>query len=415
MSFSEWREVNLEQISNMKYGKMPKKNKIIDKGYPIYTGYKIAGFYDEYMFENPELLVVARGVGGTGDVKIAPPKSYITNLSIILLLDELKADKRYLFYNLGNENLRVLDSGSAQSQITIADLKRYKITLPPLPEQKAIAHILSTLDEKIEVNNQINKTLENIAQTIFKQWFVDFEFPNGAGEPYKSSGGEMVDSELGMIPKGWEVSNYKNFINTIVGGDWGKESIQGNYNKEVYCLRGADIPEVRVGRKGNLPRRYILEKNYKSKKLSAGNLVVEISGGSPTQSTGRITYITNEMLLKYDSDFVCTNFCRAITLIDNSIMEYFYLSWHNLYENGVFFQYENGTTGIKNFDINTFIETYKILEPDSNTLINFNKIISVLIKKIQINGDENIKLMNLRDSLLPKLMSGEIRVPIEEN
>ena len=110
-------------------------------------------------------------------------------------------------------------------------------------------------------------------------------------------------------------------------------------------MRGADIPEVRVGRKGNLPKRYILEKNYKSKKLSAGNLVVEISGGSPTQSTGRITYITNEMLLKYDSDFVCTNFCRAITLIDNSIMEYFYLSWHNLYENGVFFQYENGTTG----------------------------------------------------------------------
>jgi type I restriction enzyme S subunit len=86
MSFKAWREVSLEQISNMKYGKMPKKDRIRDKGYPIYTGYKIAGFYDEYMFENPELLVVARGVGGTGDVKIAPPKSYITNLSIVLLL-----------------------------------------------------------------------------------------------------------------------------------------------------------------------------------------------------------------------------------------------------------------------------------------------------------------------------------------
>lgn len=83
------------------------------------------------------------------------------------------------------------------------------INLPCLDEQKAIAHILSTLDEKIEVNNEINKTLEKIAQAIFKQWFVDFEFPNEDGEPYQSSGGEMVESELGLIPKGWEVGNLR--------------------------------------------------------------------------------------------------------------------------------------------------------------------------------------------------------------
>src|SRR5699024_11080133 len=77
---------------------------------------------------------------------------------------------------------------------------------------KTIAHILSTLDDKIEVNNQINKTLENMAQAIFKQWFVDFEFPNEDGEPYKSSGGEMVESELGMIPKGWEVKDLGEII-----------------------------------------------------------------------------------------------------------------------------------------------------------------------------------------------------------
>src|SRR5699024_7830849 len=95
--------------------------------------------------------------------------------------------------------------GSVIPHLYQKDLVALKLPLPDLSEQKAISKILRTLDDKIEVNNQINKTLENMAQAIVKQWFVDFEFPNEEGEPYKSSGGEMVESELGMIPKGWEV------------------------------------------------------------------------------------------------------------------------------------------------------------------------------------------------------------------
>ena len=120
--------------------------------------------------------------------------------------------------DLINELQAIAESRSGTfPQITYNELSRTIVSLPPLPEQKAIAHILSTLDEKIEVNNQINKTLENIAQTIFKQWFVDFEFPNGAKEPYKSSGGEMVESELGMIPKGWEIVQLQDLANITMG------------------------------------------------------------------------------------------------------------------------------------------------------------------------------------------------------
>ena len=387
MSFSEWREVNLEQISNMKYGKMPKKNKIIDKGYPIYTGYKIAGFYDEYMFENPELLVVARGVGGTGDVKIAPPKSYITNLSIILLLDELKADKRYLFYNLGNENLRVLDSGSAQSQITIADLKRYKITLPPLPEQKAIAHILSTLDEKIEVNNQINKTLENIAQTIFKQWFVDFEFPNGAGEPYKSSGGEMVESELGMIPKGWEVKKLEDIIDLHDSKRIPLSKNEREKRDNIYPYYGAASLMDYVD-------EYIFDGVYVL--LGEDGTVITPSG---------------QPILQYVwGKFWVNNHAHVLTGLNNISTNFIYILLKNINVSGA-------VTGAVQLKINQKnLKEIKIVLPKNNDLIsNYSNLLDKSFKKLRLISDENKVLIELRDSLLPKLMSGEIRVPIEEN
>lgn len=287
-----------------------------------------------------------------------------------------------------------------------------KIKLPSLKEQKAIAHILSTIDERIEVNNEINKKLEEMAEAIFKQWFVDFEFPNEERKPYKSSGGEMVESEMGMIPAGWKVGTFRELTDIVLGGDWGKEVAQGNYKKEVFCLRGADIPEIRCGKYGAPAKRFILEKNYVNKKLNNGDLVVEISGGSPTQSTGRITYINEEILNRYDLDFVCTNFCRAITLNDSKVMEYFYFYWTYLYDLSVFFQYENGTTGIKNFDVNTFLDKYPIVIPPKCLLNKYHEIASQILATIQHNGLENLKLTNGRNLILPKLMSGEIRVPL---
>ena len=274
---------------------------------------------------------------------------------------------KYLYFclnwNIVKANMLNTAIGSAQKALTIESLKKLEIPIPKLDEQKAIAKILSDLDEKIEINNKINKKLEEMAQAIFKQWFVDFEFPNEDGKPYKSSGGEMVESELGMIPKGWKIGTFREFTDTVLGGDWGKEIEQGNYKKEVLCLRGADIPEIKCGKIGAPAKRFILEKNYNNKRLNDGDLVVEISGGSPTQSTGRITYINEGILNRYDLDFVCTNFCRAITLNNKKAMEYFYFYWSYLYDLNVFFQYENGTTGIKNFDVNTLLDKHKIIIP----------------------------------------------------
>ena len=198
-------------------------------------------------------------------------------------------------------------------------------------------------------------------------------------------------------------------IKNIISGDWGKEEKQGNYIEKVYCIRGMDIPEVKYGNKGKMPIRYILEKNYKKKQLSSNDLVIEISGGSPTQSTGRIALITQSLLNRFDYPLICTNFCKIIKPKENySLFLYYY--WDYLYDSGRMFSYENGTTGIKNLDYKALIKLEKIQIPPKEEIIDFNNRITLLLNKIYQNSLEIEKLTKLRDTLLPKLMSGELDV-----
>ena len=232
----KWKEYKLGNIAKFSYGVMPKKEKLGTGIYPTFSGYKYQFTYPEYNCEKGDIIIVARGVGGTGDVKIVKDKCYLTNLSIKIDFDKKTIINSFFYYQCLPLTLRHLDSGSAQSQITIADLGRVSINLPPLPEQRAIAEILSSIDDKIELNNQMNRTLEAMAQAIFKQWFVDFEFPlnstgieslnplpgervrDSAGEvTYKSSGGKMIDSELGPIPEGWRVGILVDEFNITMG------------------------------------------------------------------------------------------------------------------------------------------------------------------------------------------------------
>ena len=209
------------------------------------------------------------------------------------------------------------------------------------------------------------------------------------------------------MPEDWREGTFSDIITITLGGDWGKETPIGNNTQEVYCIRGADIPDVNAGNKGKMPTRYILPKNYAAKKLNDGDIVVEISGGSPTQSTGRCALITHSLLKRYDRGMVCTNFCRAIKPMDGySAFMYFYLRY--LYNQNVMFSYENGTTGIKNLDITGLLETEPIFIPPVEIIAQFNETVRTFIDTIFANGLESESLATTRDALLPRLMSGEI-------
>ena len=277
-------------------------------------------------------------------------------------------------------------------------LDRMSIKIPSYDLQKTIGKILFSFDAKIQLNKRINDNLEQQAQALFKSWFVDFE-------PFR--GGKFVESELGMIPEGWHIGVPNDIIISTLSGDWGKEKQQGNYTKKVSCIRGADIPYIKMGEKGNMPTRFILEKNYQSKVLTPDDLVIEISGGSPTQSTGRICRISQALLERYNNSIICTNFCKAIkpTLEYSS---YLYYLWKMLYKLGIMFSYENGTTGIKNFDINGFAQKERIIIPPKEIVYAFKQIIETFYVKIQTNGIESEQFSKKRDTLLTRLISGEL-------
>lgn len=241
-----------------------------------------------------------------------------------------------------------------------------------------------------------NHNLEEQAQALYKSWFVDFE-------PFKD--GKFVESELGMIPEGWRVGCYYDIISATVSGDWGKEDETGNYTHKVSCIRGCDFCDVSNGVRGKTPERFILEKNFKSKRLLDKDIIVEISGGTPTVSTGRICLVSNNLLEKYSGDLVCTNFCKVIRP-SAGYSSYVFYSWLNKYNSKIMFGYENGTSGIKNFQISDFLDKEPVLIPPQSVITQFQAIVDVYQAAIQRNGNERMECETVRDTILPQLMSG---------
>lgn len=148
-----WEVKYLSDFSKLKYGKMLDAELLLEKGYPVFSGYGIRGYYTEYMFEEPQILVLCRGDGGTGEVKLSPPFAYITNLSIIVESNQELVKKMYLFYFLKNGNLRSLDSGSAQSQITTGDLYALPVVIPPIFLQTKFNDLI----EKFMIKKEFHK------------------------------------------------------------------------------------------------------------------------------------------------------------------------------------------------------------------------------------------------------------------
>ena len=197
----------------------------------VKISYEKAEEYKKYELNNKDIIITTVGSWPNNPNSIVGKVVRVPNIKKKAFLNQnavrvrgVNINQDFLYYLLRDKKfsgylIGTAQGSASQASINQKDIKDYTVDIPDNNEQKAIAKILSDLDEKIEVNNKINKNLEEMAQAIFKQWFVDFEFPNEEGKPYKSSGGEMVESELGMIPKGWsinkisEISEIKNGVN----------------------------------------------------------------------------------------------------------------------------------------------------------------------------------------------------------
>ena len=321
-----------------------------------------------------------------------------------------KIDARYLFLLLTQANIteyigNIADTAvSAYPSINPTDISSIYFNFPDIQIQKIISDIWFNYDSKIELNRAINQNLEAMVKQLYDYWFVQFDFPDENGRPYKSSGGEMVwnDKLKREIPKGWKDITFNSFINKNKAGDWG-DDIPKDGTIKVGCVRGADIIKL-----NDVPTRYITSK-HSDRLLEDGDIVIEVSGGSPIQATGRVALITNGVIERNGGALVCSNFCQSFSMKKRVFSEYFYYLWKNLYDNDNMFNFEGKTSGIKNFQTEVFLANHWFEVP-KQLIETFHAVVSQYHLMIDQNIAESNNLIKLRDELLPLLMNGQISV-----
>ena len=263
---SQMKIESLNNIIDFKNGKIAPKE---DGNIPIYGGNGILGYTDKFNYEN--IVIIGRVGAYCGSVHIEKGKCWVSDNAIAGIHKHLDSNY-YNYYLLKSLYLNKYQIGSSQPLLTQGILNLIEVKIHnDLNNQIEIGDFVSKIDTKIELNNKGNDSLEQMAKTLYDYWFVQFDFPDANGKPYKTSGGKMVwNAELNRyIPESWEVKTFSEWINNDKSGDWGKEQVEGNYTEKVYCIRGADINGLNGAGELKSPERYILEKNlHKTARVS---------------------------------------------------------------------------------------------------------------------------------------------------
>lgn len=383
------RIVPLGQIASMRYGKLPPKEQL-DSGYPIFTGYRVSGYSSSYLYKEPMLVVVARGVGGTGDVKISPPNSWITNLSIVLDVDQEQADKYFLCAYLSQQSLKErLDTGSAQAQITVNALEPFLVTIPDLPTQRRIASILSAYDDLIENNTRRIAILEEMARSIYEEWFVRFRFPGH--EQVK-----MVESELGSIPDGWSEQPVGKLVAINA-----KSIRAGKAPEEILYI---DIASVEPGA--------ITQKQPYRFDEAPGRARRLVTHGDVLWSCVRPNRRSYALVLKPESTLIASTGFAVLTA---QRVPYSYLYYAVTTESFVGYLTNHATGAAYPAVTASTFEAAPVMLPVRDVLDQFHTLVSPMLDLAESLRRKNANLRATRDLLLPKLISGELPAQAIEN
>jgi len=340
-----------------------------------------------------DLILTTRGTIGLiakYDKNFPYKKVRINSGMVILRCFKNIIDTNYLFYTLTNQKsqylIKSLSSGSAQPQIPIKDLRNLEISLPPLSEQHRIANILSSFDNKIELLRKENNTLEDIAQSIFKEWFVKYNFPNKDGKPYRDNNGKMIDSELGLIPEGWRVGKLGEF-GKIVCGKTPPKNIPEYFNGKYPFIKIPDMQDMFIVRSEDSLTE-LGAKQLSGKLLPSGSICV-----SCIATIGKVSITTQDSF---------TNQQINTIIPKEGTLEYLYFTLSNM--KGYLEQI--GNRGSTTFNINTnMFATLDILAPEYNILIIFNQICDKIFKKIASNNKVLLNLIQQKAISLHKLIN----------
>ena len=379
----EWKEYKLGDVcSRLRSGKGIKADSVFNTGkYPVIGGNGVRGYTDVSNFEG-QAAVIGRQGAYCGNVRFFEGEAYMTEHAVVAVGNEL-AETRFLACLLSLMHLGNLSAQSAQPGISVQTLSKQLVRLPSISYQKSVSSIIKSLDDKIEVNKRINENLEQQAQALFKSWFVDFE-------PFKN--GEFVESELGMIPKGWKVGKLDELCSFISRGltpkydETSEELILGQ-----TCVRN-NIVTLK-----NARRHRPKTKNHKW--VQQWDVLLNSTG---IGSLGRVG------IVYFNMDNVAID--SHITVVRTSSPIYRHYVGRNLLSRQL--EIENmaiGSTGQTELPRDR-VKAMPIIIPSHDVMDKFNAIIEPMAISMYRNIIESRRLTELRDTLLPKLMSGEISI-----
>lgn len=291
---------------------------------------------------------------------------------------------------------------STIKNVSPTQISEYEFFAPPIESQKKIAAVLSALDDKIALNRRMNEKLEQMAKRLYDHWFVQFDFPNADGKPYKSSGGKMVYSDVlkREIPAGWEVKSVNDISTSYRGvGYTADDEKSAEDNDVVLILRGNNISNNHIIYDGNT---VYLEKSFVSEeqKIHKYDFVMTMSSGSKE-------HVGKSAMFLFDSPHSYSAFCNKITpakdcqfLLENYLHSEYFKKYIQITCSG---------TGINNLT-NEHFEKAFFAFPDNEVLESFNEKINPIYEQIGVFEKENLRLIALRDKLLPLLMNGQVEV-----
>ena len=386
----EWKEDVLGNVLEVKYGKDHKK--LADGQYPVYGSGGLMRYVDSKLYDGPSILIPRKGT--LNNIMFVESPFWTVDTMFWSIINTDKVDPKFLFYSICKRDFASMNVGSAVPSMTVNILNDIQISYPKnIEDQRRIASILSSLDRKIELNNKINADLEEMAQAIFKNWFVDFE-------PFKN--GKFVDSELGMIPEGWKVGKITDIgcliTDYVSNGSFAslKQNVHLYETKEyAQFIRNTDL-------KTNTFSVYVDKHSYDflSKSTLYGNEIIISNVGD------------------VGSVHLCPKLDIPMTLGNNIIMlrpnekeyNYFLYLWFKYFSGQGLIQGIKGGSAQPKFNKTDF-KNLPLLIPSFEIIEKSYWIFESMFSILSSNVKESSRLSTLRDTLLPRLMSGELEIP----
>lgn len=386
-----WNRTNWEDEITLNYGKAIKGYQEKQSGYPVYGTNGPIGYHEEKLFDGPAVILGRKGANR--GVEYSESDFWVVDTAYGV---EPKNENhpKWLYYKLIADKIGEIDDGSPIPSTPRAFVYATEVNIPSPSEQKAIAAVLGSLDDKIELLREQNETLEALAQTLFKRWFIDFNFPDENGNPYKDSGGKMVASELGEIPEGWKADKLDGYI-SISGGGTPSTKEPSYWDGGIAWSSPKDLSDR--------PDAFLFETNktITTEGLGAISSGLNSVGSLLLSSRAPIGYIA------FSDIPVAVNQGYIVFAPEQYLSNQFMFLWLKKYMSAVT-NAANGSTFLE-ISKKAFKEIESII-PNEGVLQGFQSLIDPLFEKLKNNLIQIRTLTHLRDTLLPKLMKGEIRV-----